>query len=65
MNKIKSHSSSVCESCGKRTRVAYNRPNSLHRTKRKIYANIQIVNGKYLCTRCIKTIFKKTQKTTK
>ncbi len=44
-----------CEICGKTTTSSYNRPNSLHHTKRKIYPNLQKKNNKLICTKCLKT----------
>ena len=44
-----------CGICGKKTTIGYNRPHSLHRTKRKIFPNIQKQEGKYICTRCLRT----------
>lgn len=46
--------SKTCEICGKGTTSAYNRPNSLHRTKRKIHPNLQKKNNKLICTNCLK-----------
>lgn len=50
----------VCEICKKSPRVGYNRPHSLHRTKRTIYPNIQKIQGKIICTRCLRTASKRT-----
>lgn len=47
-----------CELCGKSTGSGYNRPKSLHKTKRQIHPNIQKWNGLQICTRCRKTINK-------
>lgn len=46
---------SECEICGKKTKIGYNRPHSQHRTKRKIFPNIQKQEGKYICARCLRT----------
>lgn len=43
-----------CEVCGKRSRVVYNRPNSLKRGKHKVHPNIQKKNGKTMCAQCLK-----------
>lgn len=44
-----------CSICKKTTVSSYNRPNSLHKTKRKVYANLQLVNSEMICTGCLKT----------
>jgi len=49
----------VCQICGKKETMGYNKPHSLHRTKRKIYPNIQKIGGKLICTRCLRTSVKK------
>lgn len=43
-----------CQICGKGDSVAYNRPNSLHKTKRVVKPNLQQYNGMLICTRCLK-----------
>lgn len=43
-----------CCVCGKTSQSAYNRPNSLHKTKRKVHPNLQKNNGKLVCTKCLK-----------
>ncbi|MBI4032613.1 50S ribosomal protein L28 [Candidatus Berkelbacteria bacterium] len=45
----------VCAECGKRPASSLNRPHSLHRTRRTVWPNLQMVNGRRLCTKCIKT----------
>lgn len=52
----------ACMMCGKTATSAYNRPHSLHKTKRTVKPNLQLVNGIYVCTRCLRTI-KRIQKT--
>ncbi len=47
-----------CEICGKTAVSGYNRPHSQQRTKRTIKPNLQLVNGRLLCTRCIRTLKK-------
>ena len=48
-----------CSVCGKTTQTGYNRPHSLHRTKRLVKPNIQKIEGKKICTRCLRTFNKK------
>lgn len=48
-----------CEICGKSTGSGYNRPKSLHKTKRQVHPNIQKWNGLQICTRCRKTLNRK------
>ncbi len=48
----------ICEICDKKPQTGYNRPNSLHRTKRVIKPNIQKFENKNICTRCLKTLNK-------
>lgn len=58
-NKVNNNS---CQICGKKPQVGYNRPHSLHRTKRLINPNIQKNKGKKICTRCLRTLDKKSKK---
>jgi len=44
-----------CSKCGKTVTMAYNRPKSLHKTKRKVKPNLQMQKNKLVCTRCIKS----------
>jgi len=44
-----------CQICGKNLTVGFNRPHSLHRTKRKIRPNIQKIQGQIICTQCLRT----------
>jgi len=46
----------VCSVCGKREQSAYNRPNSLHKTKRKVYPNLQKKDGELVCVKCIRSL---------
>lgn len=50
---------SICEICQKSEQIGFNRPNSQHRTKRIIKPNLQKVNNKKICTRCLRTLNKK------
>lgn len=56
----------VCEICNKKPQKGFNKPYSLHRTKRLIKPNIQKnkhglffshskIMGKKICTRCLRT----------
>lgn len=56
--KIKPYSK-ICEICGKAPMSGFNKPHSLHKTKRVVKPNIQKLGGLYVCTRCQKTITKK------
>ncbi|HLB95435.1 MAG TPA: bL28 family ribosomal protein [Patescibacteria group bacterium] len=49
----------TCEICFKKIQVGFNRPHSLHRTKRLIKPNIQKNLGRKICTRCLRTLNKK------
>lgn len=44
-----------CSVCGKTNASGYNRPHSLKRTKRTVKPNLQKVDGKLVCARCIRT----------
>jgi len=44
-----------CQICGKSTTMGYNKPHSLHRTKKIIRPNIQKIEGQFICTRCLRT----------
>ncbi|MBI3260936.1 hypothetical protein HYZ64_01010 [Candidatus Berkelbacteria bacterium] len=46
----------ICERCGKGPVTGYNRPNSLHRTKRIFLPNIIKHAGNMLCSRCLRTL---------
>jgi len=48
-----------CPVCGKTATAGYNKPHSLHRTKRTVKPNIQKTHGQILCTRCLRTQTKK------
>lgn len=45
----------TCEICGKKPTIGYNKPHSLHRTKKIIKPNIQKKSGQKICTRCLRT----------
>lgn len=45
----------ICQVCQKKPGVGYNKPHSLHRTKRTIKPNLQKVQGKNICARCMRT----------
>ncbi|HLB32458.1 MAG TPA: bL28 family ribosomal protein [Patescibacteria group bacterium] len=44
-----------CAVCGKTATSAYNRPHSLHKTKRTVKPNLQPYMGLLICTRCLRT----------
>lgn len=48
-----------CQICGKGPVAGYNRPHSLHKTKRVVKPNVQKISGQVMCTRCLKTVIKK------
>jgi large subunit ribosomal protein L28 len=58
MEKINS-TKHVCQICGKGPVSGYNKPHSLHRTKRVVKPNTQRVQGQTVCTRCLRTSLKK------
>ena len=43
-----------CEICGKSVVSSYNRPHSLHKTKRVVKPNLQKYRNKIICTSCLK-----------
>lgn len=45
-----------CEVCGKGDRVAFNRPHSLHKTKRRVSPNLQKYLGLLICQKCRRTL---------
>jgi len=49
----------TCSVCGKAPVSGYNRPHSLHRTKRIVKPNTQKNQGSILCARCLRTLSKK------
>lgn len=58
MARIKNFQNSMqrgCEICGKKAIISYNRPNSLHKTKKLVLPNLQSVKGKIICTKCLKS----------
>lgn len=56
------NSSKICSSCRKGPVSSTNKPNSQHKTKKVIYANLQSrrINGqdKFICTECLRNIRK-------
>jgi len=48
----------TCSICNKKPQSAYNRPNSLHKTKKVVYPNLQKKSGKIICAQCLKTLSK-------
>jgi len=52
----------LCTICQKHPVVGFNRPNSQHRTKRLVKPNIQKIEGKKICTGCLRTVNKKFSK---
>lgn len=59
MNNTKISDPKTCEICAKKPVVGYNKPHSLHRTKRTVKPNVQKIQGKLICTRCLRTQNKK------
>jgi len=51
---------SKCATCGKTKTSGYNKPHSLHRTKKIILPNLQKHDDKLICTRCLRTESKTT-----
>ncbi len=45
----------ICQICGKKPTSGFNKPHSLHRTKRVVKPNLQKSEGKIICTRCIRS----------
>ncbi|MEK7548536.1 MAG: L28 family ribosomal protein [Patescibacteria group bacterium] len=52
-----------CEICGKGPVIGFNRPKSLHKTKRIVRPNIQRWNKLDICSRCRRTLVKTGAKT--
>lgn len=48
----------ICDLCGKTVSVGYNRPKSLHKTRKEIRPNLQKWAGLLICTRCRRTLRK-------
>lgn len=46
----------ICSICKKREHSANNKPNSLHKTKKKVYPNLQKKDGQLICTQCLRTL---------
>lgn len=61
----------VCAHCGKGAVIGYNRPHSLHKTKRVVKPNLQYFRNPIgvsavgartlMCTRCMRTLTKKSR----
>lgn len=49
----------ICAECGRMATTGFNRPHSLHRTKRLILLNLQRHMGRLVCTRCLRNLRKK------
>lgn len=47
----------ICQICGKGPQASYNRPHSLHKTKRVVLPNLQKINNQWVCTNCSKSNF--------
>lgn len=47
-----------CSQCGKGSAKGASRSHSKIKTLRRQHANIQKVGGRYLCTKCIRTLAK-------
>ncbi len=45
-----------CQICLKQAQVGFNRPKSLHKTKKLVYPNLQKNNGLLICQRCSRTL---------
>ena len=45
-----------CFACGKGPTASYNRPKSLHKTKRVVYPNLARFGQVMICTRCLKSL---------
>ena len=45
-----------CLVCGKTAVASYNRPKSLHKTKRVVYPNLVTFGDGKICTRCLKSL---------
>ena len=55
----------ACSQCQRTAHIGYNKPHSLHRTKRVVRPNLQMVNQRLLCTRCQRTETKRRHAQTK
>lgn len=66
INKITERRNVGCAACGRIAAIGYNRPKSLHRTKRLFKINLQYhqIKGQRLlvCTRCWKKLRQENQK---
>lgn len=45
-----------CSNCGKQAVAGFNKPHSLHKTKRTIKPNLQKFKNKLVCTNCLKKL---------
>ena len=57
--KLRHKSRQTCVICGKGDTVSFNRPHSLHKTKRIVKPNLQKKWGILLCQNCFRTLKKK------
>ncbi|MCL5407434.1 MAG: 50S ribosomal protein L28 [Patescibacteria group bacterium] len=48
-----------CQICGKKPVSGFNKPHSLHRTKKTVKPNLQKSAGSIVCTRCLRSNYKK------
>ncbi len=46
----------VCVVCGKGPTASFNRPKSLHKTKRVVYPNLVTFGEGKICTRCLRSL---------
>ena len=53
---MKSRKEQHCALCGKHNVASYNRPKSLHKTKRVLKPNLLTFGDAKICTRCLKTL---------
>lgn len=49
----------ICAQCRRGPQVAYNRPHSLHGTKRLVKINLQPFRGRRVCNDCRRTLTKR------
>lgn len=55
----------ICSICEKASVSSYNRPNSLHKTKRQVHPNLQTINKELMCAKCLKSKYKSIGKSKK
>lgn len=53
---MKTRFNEACIACGKGPAASYNRPKSLHKTKRVVYPNLVKFGDAKICTRCLKSL---------